>query len=275
VNDEGESGRKKRGLSAWEGVSKFSTREARGLLRLFERMSQKSILVAACLVASAIGCQSTAVSPGERGFGYVCTDGPSDAACNELPGLPAAHADVALPEKLAVGSTFRAGFWLAQRGSADGPVPVIGESPGVLSPVLGAPGSFRVERPGSIALVALGPTDEVVGRARLSASPIDHVGFDRYEAATSQPSGDQGVSKITIERIGARAVVRGVPMDAEGAVLGGALPCTWSSSNPGVVAIEGSPKGNVIEVSAIGSGSTTLHVELGAARADLPVVVPR
>ncbi len=238
-------------------------------------MFQRSAFVAAFVFVATTGCQSTAVTPGERGFGYVCTDGPSDAACNELPGLAAAHADVALPDKLAVGSTFRAGFWLAQRGSSDGPVPVIGESPGVLSPVLGAPGAFKVERPGSIALVALSQNDEVVGRARLSASPIDHVGFDRYDAATSQPAGDQGVSKITIERIGGRAVVRGVPMDAEGAVLGGALPCAWSSSNPGVIAISGSPKGNVIEVAAVGSGTTTLHVDLGAAHADLPVVVSR
>ena len=237
-------------------------------------MFRSSVFIAASLITATIGCQSTAVAPGERGFGYVCTDGPSDAACNELPGLPAAHADVALPDKLAVGSTFRAGFWLSH-GSGDAPVPVIGESPGVLSPVLGAPGAFRVERPGSIALVALSPTNEVVGRARLSASPIDHVGFDRYDAATSQPAGNQGVSKITIERIGERAVVRGVPMDAEGAVLGGALPCTWSSSNPGVITIAGSPKGNVIEVAAVGSGTTTLHVDLGAAHADLPVVVTR
>jgi hypothetical protein len=239
-------------------------------------MFEKSLFIAACLVAATtIGCQSTAVSPSERGFGYVCSDGPSDAACNEMPGLPAAHADVALPDKVAVGSTFRAGFWLSQRGSGEAPVPVIGESPGVLSPVLGAPGAFRVERPGSIALVALGPTDEIVGRARLSAAPIDHVGFDRYDATTSQPAGDQGVARITIERIGGRAVVRGVPMDAEGVVLGGALPCSWSSSNPGVIAIEGSPKGNVIEVAAVGSGTTTLHVDLGAAHADLPVVVAR
>jgi hypothetical protein len=242
-------------------------------------MSRKVVsvigLATAVGLVGSIGCQSAAVSPGEKGFGYVCTDRPMDAVCNELPGMAAAHADVALPEKIAVGSTFRAGFWLGRRGSPDGPVPVIGESPGIMTPVLGAPGAFRVQRPGSIALVALGPSDEVVGRARLSASAIDHVGFDRFDAASAQPTGDQGVAKVALDRIGDKLLVRGVPMDAEGSVLGGALPCAWSSSNPGVVTIAGSPRGNVIEVAAVGSGQTTLHVDIGAAHADLPISVAR
>jgi hypothetical protein len=239
-------------------------------------MFRNAFIITSLALVGSIGCQAAAVSPGgEKGFGYVCTDKPTDAVCNELPGVAAAHADVALPEKLAVGSTFRAGFWLNQRGSTDGPVPVIGESPGVVSPVLGAPGAFKVEKPGSIALVALGPSDEVVGRARLASLPIDHVGFDRFDAATAQPASDQSVGHITIERIGEKAVIRGVPMDAGGSVLGGALPCAWSSSNPGVVTIEGSPKGNVIEVAAVGSGQTTLHIDIGAAHADLPISVAR
>ncbi|HVY47588.1 MAG TPA: hypothetical protein VHB21_16980 [Minicystis sp.] len=237
------------------------------------RSTRTLAFFAVCFVGS-LGCQVGAVTPEGQGFTYLCGSGAqSDAACNELPGVPAASAEAPLPDKMAAGSSFRVAFWPSKRGSPEGPLPVLGESKGVMSPILGAPGAFRIERPGSIALVALGPSDEVLGRARLEAFAVDHLGFDRFNLQGGQPSGAETVTNVALERVAERVIVRAVPMNAEGDVLGGTLPCAWSSSNPAVVTFEGGTDGNVVTIVATGAGATALHVTLGGKTADLPVTV--
>jgi hypothetical protein len=219
------------------------------------------------------GCQAAPATVEARGFGYLCSGAPSDAACNESPGVAATPLDVGLPERIAVGSSVRFTFWPPGHASGSAPVPVADESAGVLQRAADAAHGFRVDRPGSIALAAFAPSGEVIGRARLEAFAVDHVGFDRFASDEAQPASQQSIPRARLERLGDRTILRAVPMNAEGDVLAGALACKWTSSNPGVVDVQGPTNGNFVTVLATGAGQTTLHVDLGGASADLPIDV--
>jgi hypothetical protein len=68
-------------------------------------------------------------------------------------------------------------------------------------------------------------------------------------------------------------IVRVAPVDAEGQILAGALVCSWKSSAPDVVAVEGSSNDNVVRLSALKTGTATITVSLGELEATFDVDV--
>jgi hypothetical protein len=240
-------------------------------------LSPRSRRFFACVLplVSALGCQRPATVPDEHGFSYVCGSKPkADPSCDEIPGVAASSAQVPLPDKWAVGSLVRVDYWArSTHGSAGVPVKVYSDTLDKLAPETSVTGGFRVLAKGSVALVALGPEQEVLGRVRVDAHDIDHIGFDRYTTEGAQNPGDQGVTRVKIDRIGDSTVIRGVPMDAEGQVLAGDLPCKWSTSDEAVVAIRTPTNDNMITVTATGAGSASLRLELGKIAVDLPIQV--
>jgi hypothetical protein len=72
------------------------------------------------------------------------------------------------------------------------------------------------------------------------------------------------------------AVVRAVPIDAQGNLLAGAAPdlYTWTSSDPSVVSLVSQPATHMIEVVAGASGTSTLAVSVAGLSASTKVTVP-
>jgi hypothetical protein len=71
--------------------------------------------------------------------------------------------------------------------------------------------------------------------------------------------------------MGSVAHVAATPLDASGTVLGGALPCTFTQSNPAAVLLASS--GRVARLVARASGQTTVSVECMGMRAQVDIQV--
>ena len=67
--------------------------------------------------------------------------------------------------------------------------------------------------------------------------------------------------------------LRAAPADEQQNVLAGALPCSWTNANPTVVQITTDATDNVVDVHPVGTGSATLHVQIGSVNGQTTITV--
>jgi hypothetical protein len=203
---------------------------------------------------AATGCLSSggsgACSPvtngglGQASFTYVCPTGGGphapgpDAWCDST-------ADRSAIPDVAIGAPFRLAV---DRDSTGGPQPAV---PGLAQ---STPQGWALAQEGWLGFLAWSGPD-VIDFTHVRGEPVASLVWDDAEDATP-----------TSLAVSSSPVLLSVsPMDANGATLGGALACTFSVSDPSVLAVTGT--GRVASVLGLASGDATLTAACGGVEA--------
>ncbi|HTB72113.1 MAG TPA: hypothetical protein VK762_02660 [Polyangiaceae bacterium] len=218
-------------------------------------------LRAAALLFAA-GCLSTGSGSGgcdqndalgQGSFSYAC---PAPAAADPSTPSPdalcASDALVSLGGSLpdvAVGAPFSLQF-----GGASGQAP----QPAVPSLAQSAPGGWSLTQPGWLGFVVWSGSD-VVDFTHVHAQAIASVHLGPALPATSVPVGFVADLAVT-------------PLGADGTVLGGAVSCTFSTSDPTVLSAQ-SRSGRVVAITALAAGDATVAASCSGASAQVSVRV--
>jgi hypothetical protein len=190
---------------------------------------------AALLVAfaSLSGCGQNE-GPGKGAFSYVC---PAPVAADPLaPSLDAAcgpHGDslASIPE-VAVSAPFSLQYSEPTTGAP---------RPAVASRAMSTSQGWSLIQPGWLGFIAWSGSDVV---------DFTHVHAETVATLRLEPDVTAPLS------VGTTIHVAATPLDAAGAVLGGAIPCTFVSLNPAVVSVAGA--GRVARAFAKAAGEATL-----------------
>ena len=181
---------------------------------------------------------------GQANFTYVCPTGGGPLA----PGPDAwcdSTADRSAIPDVAVGAPFRLAV---DRDSTGGPQPAV---PGLAQ---STPQGWALAQEGWLGFVAWSGSD-VIDFTHVRAEPVASLAWnDATDAAPASLA------------VSSSPVLLGVsPEDANGATLGGAIACTFSVSDPSVLAVTGT--GRVASVLALASGDATLTAACGGVEA--------
>ena len=210
-----------------------------------QHVSNALLLVASGLAIAAAGCGENE-GLGRGTFSYVCPaadpadpSAPSpDAACGS------STASLANLPEVAVAAPFS----LQYSQSTTGP-----PRPAVASLATSTAQGWSFTQPGWLGFVAWSGSD-VVDFTHVHAEPIASL---RLEPAVNAPLS-----------VGTAVHIAATPLDARGAVLGGAIACTFTASGTGVVSIQSS--GRAARVVPLAAGEATLAAACAGANASLP-----
>jgi hypothetical protein len=209
----------------------------------------QSLVASACLWTGApLGCgQNNGL--GKGAFSYVCPapdpadpSAPSPDAVCDPDGASLAN----LPE-VAVASPFSLRYSQSTSGAP---------RPAVASLAVSTSQGWSLMQPGWLGFIAWSGSD---------VADFTHVHAESIASARLDPAPTTPLS------VGAMLRVTATPLDAAGTVLGGVVPCTFASSNPGVLSLAGA--GRVAQVIAAATGETTLSAECLGARAQVTIQV--
>ncbi len=212
------------------------------------------LLVASGCVSSSGGSGGCSQNEalGQGTFSYACP--PSDPADPSVPNpdgycasTPAASLG-ALPE-VAVGAPFSLQFDSMTAG---------GPKPAVVSLAQSTPQGWSLTQPGWLGFIEWSGAD-VVDYTHIRAEPI--------AAIRLEPD----LTSMAIA-VGADANVAATPLDAEGAILGGALACTFTTSDPSILSAR-NKSGRVVDVTAHAPGDATLTASCMTAQTQVTVRV--
>jgi len=229
-------------------------------------------LCAAALALAGCDARTPPSQKGEIGSGtfkYVCV-GSSDALCDDSAVLPKEFPPIALDAEFSV--EFKPD---ASTVNEDGtPVfsyidTVAPERIEVVGDLAANPPTLLAHATGFTALVAKGDS------AAFDFLHIEVLPFNMLDVAlVTGPTaiGTIGMDTFTIAGP-STAEIRAVMRSTGGALLGGALPCAWSSTNPSVVAITTSPTDNFITVQAKSAGKVTMTVTISEHQVQFPITV--
>ena len=216
--------------------------------------------VAALLAAS--GCLSSGSGSGgcdpndalgQGSFSYVCpAPDPADPSTPTPDALCASDALASLGGSLpdvAVGAPFSLQF-----NGSSGQAP----QPAVASLAQSAPGGWSLTQPGWLGFVVWSGSD-VIDFTHVHAQAIASVRLE-------PPLPDTPVA------VGFVADLAVTPLGADGGVLGGAIACTFSTSDPSVLSATGR-LGRVVTVTALAAGDATVAASCMGAAAQISVQV--
>lgn len=230
-------------------------------------MRARQILLALGGLA-AVGCTGIGTPTGTRGelgngvFSYSC-DGPADPMCDD------GGQSHAMPKAVAVGSRFSVTFTPVGEGVGSATVEPASKELLVETETLGS--SFKALKPGVAALLAR-RGDTVVDLVHVRISAVEAVHFDLADEGGDAMQIDS-ITQLSVVA-GGSAVVRAVSTNDSGEALAGALSCKWTTADDGLLSIASGDSGDDrIQIDALGSGSTSLHVDLGDLGADLPIEI--
>jgi hypothetical protein len=222
--------------------------------------THRHLRAAALLFAS--GCLSTGSGSGgcdqndalgQGSFSYACpAPAPADPSTPSPDALCASDALVSLAGSLpdvAVGAPFSLQF-----GGASGQAP----QPAVPSLAQSAPGGWSLTQPGWLGFVVWSGSD-VVDFTHVHAQAIASVRLGPALPATSVPVGFVTDLAVT-------------PLGADGTVLGGAVSCTFSTSDPTVLSAQ-SRSGRVVAITALAAGDATVAAVCSGTSAQMSVRV--
>lgn len=237
-------------------------------------------------VALATGCDEggSVDAAGERGelnngtFFYVCND-KADAQCDEDAVVGARDPATSAFPPLARGGRFSVRFEydddpvLLNYLIFAGPyVEGMEGSPVFTAVAPGVTAVAAVDESSSLAYDLVHLTVVEPAALRISETTTTQERVEDIAAGVDLELGSDAVLDITAEvTLATRTFFRAAPVDGAGNVLAGALDTTWTSSDPGVVAIVSDPENNVIEIEPLGSGTATLTVTMGDLTATVPV----
>jgi hypothetical protein len=221
--------------------------------------THRHLRAAALLFAS--GCLSTGSGSGgcdqndalgQGSFSYACpAPAPADPSTPSPDALCASDALVSLAGSLpdvAVGAPFSLQF------GASGQAP----QPAVPSLAQSAPGGWSLTQPGWLGFVVWSGSD-VVDFTHVHAQAIASVRLGPALPATSVPVGFVTDLAVT-------------PLGADGTVLGGAVSCTFSTSDPTVLSAQ-SRSGRVVAITALAAGDATVAAVCSGTSAQMSVRV--
>jgi hypothetical protein len=228
-----------------------------------------------CAAALALAGCDARTPPSQKGeisngtFTYRCV-GSSDALCDDSAVLPKEFPPIALNAEFSV--EFKPD---ASTVNDDG-TPVFSYIDTVAPERVEVVGDLSANAPtliahetGFTALVAKGDA------AAFDFLHIEVVPFDMLDVTlVTGPTaiGTIGMDTFTIAGP-ATAEIRAVMRSTGGALLGGSLPCAWSSTNPTIVAISSSPTDNFITVEAKSAGKATMTVTIAEHQVQFPITV--
>jgi len=219
------------------------------------------------------GCTSNG-SPTQQGelsdgtFQYECT-GSSDAICDDGTALPVGFPPVAL------GAEFTATY--APSSSRVDPEPntppyldtVAPERIEIVGDIYAEPPTLHTHVTGFTALVVRDDLD-ALDFIHVRVEPAETL--EVFRMGSGAVSGSIGSSDFTFT--GFVSDKLRVTMKAkDGSLLAGALPCAWSSSDPGVVEITSAPTDNFVSIRTQSAGTTTMSVTFGDLKAEFPITV--
>jgi hypothetical protein len=136
--------------------------------------------------------------------------------------------------------------------------------------VSGSGGRFVALEEGSVALLAV--SDGVVhDYIYVDIERPTRIQLDQVSSCPARTA----VETLSLE-LGTEAILRATSRRPGGAVLPGALPCSWSvdDTGAGVVVLTSSTVDNLMEIRGSGVGTATVEVTLGELTASLQVTVP-
>ena len=216
------------------------------------------------------GCVLSPAPPNEGQLGsdsffYVCAL-EADPACNLVPSSkPLDKIPV-----IALGSTF--GIVAEPLGDT-----VISPTPFLEQRSVGSTGSvFIAKREGDVVLVS---QSNSVSKDNVTATDLTHIHI-HPPATLALSSGDVSPgftaldpSKVFMLTKGSSVKVRVVSHDQAGVELGGALLCQWTTSNPAAVSLASDPTANIVQISGMSAGMSTVKVTFGDLNVSFNVTV--
>jgi hypothetical protein len=210
------------------------------------------------------------VESGELGaarFRYRCT-APSDAQCDfdkEL-GTGVGGKSYELP-LLALGSTFA--LDLESVNPPDPPPEIRPLHPtyaertpdGLLRPLKKGKTSIGVRR-----------GDEIVDFVNVRIAEIAGLKLFSGDPQGKLEDVDVGKGSVTVKQ-SFTFRFRVAPIDSEAKLLAGSLPCKWTTSNEAVIKITTPADDNIVTVVSGAAGQSTLTVELGERKVEIPITI--
>ncbi len=210
----------------------------------------------------ALGCEKepTQQKAGELGngvFTYSCSRS-SDAQCDDEHKVSASAFDA-----LALGAYFQMG---GPSGTAS-----LNPASDLRVVYAGATAEWHTVATGHTAVMAIGYESEVIDMVHLhTVAPTQIVVAKKL--ISGDFSGEIGNVSFDVDLDDA-IQLRAAPADADGNILAGALPCTWTSMDATVVEISGDETDNVVSLITKNTGQGKLLVELGELAAEVTVDV--
>jgi len=216
------------------------------------------------------GCVLSPAPPNEGQLGsdsffYVCVQ-QSDAACN----LVSSSKPLDKIPVIALGSTF--GIVAEPLGdTVTSPTPFIEQSS------VGSTGSvFIAKRAGDAVLVS---QSNSVSKNTVEATDLTHVHI-HAPVTLALSSGDVAPGFMALDPSavfmltkGSTVKVRVMSQDQAGVALGGALACQWTSSNTAAVSLASDPTANIVQLSGMTAGMSTVKVTYGELNVSFNVTV--
>lgn len=202
-------------------------------------------------------------------FIYKCV-GSSDALCDDGAITPEGFPPIALD------SEFSVDFKPSPATNSDGSDvfsyidTVAPERLEIVGDLAANPPTLQARATGFTALVARGDV------AAFDFLHVEVVPVDALDVALvgggSNVTGSIGMDTFTIAGASSNKL-RATMRAKDGALLGGSLPCAWSSTNPSVVAITTSPTDNFITIATKSAGKATMTVTISEHQVQFPITV--
>jgi hypothetical protein len=232
------------------------------------RCARRPLWALAAVILS--GCVLSPAPPNEGQLGsdtffYTCVL-EADAACN----LVSSSKPLDKIPVIALGSTF--GIVAEPLGDT-----VISPTPFIEQRSVGSTGSvFIAKRAGDAVLIS---QSNSVSKNTVEATDLTHVHI-HAPTTLALSSGDVSPgftaldpSAVFMLTKGSTVKVRVVSQDQAGVALGGALLCQWTSSDPAVVALGSDPTANIVQLSGMTAGMSTVKVTYGELNVSFNVTV--
>jgi hypothetical protein len=213
-----------------------------------------TLLVASGCVSTGVGAGGCAESTalGQGTFSYACP--PPDQAHPSVPSPDAACApgnvasSGALPE-VAVGAPFSLQFASSTTSAPQPAVPSLAQA---------TPQGWSLAQPGWLGFIEWSGADVV---------DFTHVRAEAIASIRLEPD----LTRAPLE-VGVGAILAATPLDADGAVLGGAISCTFDTSEASVLSVR-DLSGRVVEVTARAVGDATITASCVGAQGQVAVQV--
>lgn len=189
-------------------------------------------------------------------FEYRCA-GSNDAFCVDFVAQR-------FPQRFAVGGSFEVGFNPSVSIVATPGVQT--SAPSLLEPTsTGVIASFRFDRPGTAALLAIINDEEMVDYLHVTAERVLSYHF-------SDDDGMDGVTEIVMQPGESRRITV-EPRGELGQVLAGTLEYTWSTDEPSIARTASDTQARTVQIQAEAIGRTRLLVEGGDVTGSVEVIV--
>lgn len=217
------------------------------------RLSFRIVLVG--LAAGGLGCDKTATGALGTDFYYVCAL-PSDAACDtETDGV----GDGSALQNIAVGGQFS-----IAAGLPTNVIVLQSANEDKVGLAAGFTNLYEAKQPGWVSLGA--------GNDFLNVRVVSPAGLEiaMESGASFTGSFQDGSVDLPLET---PTTLRVAPIDDAGAVLAGAQDCTWSVDDAMVAEISSDDTDNVVEITGLRAGTTTLTAQLGDLSVSTQLVV--